>query len=51
MKILGYLATALLVVFIADAFCFALWVASGQHPHDGFYAGALTAHVLGAVAQ
>lgn len=43
LKIAGTLA--LLILFID--FCgFVAWVASGQHPADGFYIGAITANIL-----
>lgn len=35
------------VILFIDAICFLAWALSGQTPTDGFYAGALTAHVLG----
>lgn len=36
----------IVIVLVVDFFCFMAWVASGQHPVDGFYFGAITANVL-----
>ena len=33
-------------ILMADAFCFMLWIVSGQYPVDGFYFGAITANIL-----
>jgi hypothetical protein len=43
LKIIGGL---MLAVLMLDALCFMAWVASGQHPVDGFYFGAITANIL-----
>lgn len=40
-----------IVILIIDAFCFAGWVASDQKPEGNFYAGTITAHVLGAILK
>lgn len=36
----------LLALLAFDALAFFAWVFSGQHPADGFYAGAITANLL-----
>ena len=43
------LATIAGMVLLFDALAFLCWALSGQHPTDGFYFGAITAHILGAI--
>jgi len=44
------LAVVAFIVFI-DFVCFMGWVASGQKPVDNFYAGTISAHIIGAVVN
>lgn len=37
---------AIAFILFADFLFFCLWVVSGQHPADGFYAGAMTAKII-----
>lgn len=45
-KIIG---GALAFILALDFFAFLLWIMSGQHPVDGFYAGAITANIIKAL--
>lgn len=49
MHTLKYIGIALASILALDFFAFALWIFSGQHPVDGFYAGAITANIIKAI--
>lgn len=38
--------TLVSIYMTLDVFAFFMWIASGQHPVDGFYLGAVTAKVV-----
>ena len=46
-KIISVAGWVIVAVLVIDALCFMAWIASGQYPADSFYAGAITAQVLG----
>jgi len=46
LQILGVIVIAILII---DLIGFTAWIASGQHPVDGFYIGSITANVLKAI--
>lgn len=43
--------TIIAVVMVLDFIFFMGWVASGQKPVDNFYAGTISAHIIGAVVN
>ena len=43
------LATIAGAVVLFDVLCFMAWALSGQVPQDGFYFGAITAHIVGII--
>jgi len=47
----GTVFTIIAVVLVLDFVCFMGWVASGQKPVDNFYAGTISAHIIGAVVN
>ena len=48
-NILKVVGGAVAVIMVIDALCFTAWIVSGQHPVDGFYAGAITANIVKAI--
>lgn len=49
MKTLQITFTIVAAILLIDFIGFVAWIASGQHPVDGFYVGAITANVLKAI--
>lgn len=46
--IIGFVLTVAAIILVLDALALAAWALSGQHPADGFYAGAITANIISA---
>lgn len=46
MQTLKFIGWVIVVVLVIDFIGFIAWSMSGQHPEDGFYAGAITTNVL-----
>lgn len=47
-QVFQFSGSLVLVVCLMDLGGWAMWEVSGQHPQDNFYAGAISAQVLGA---
>lgn len=46
MKYIEFAINTVLTVLLLDGIAFSFWVASGQVPTDGFYAGAISANII-----
>lgn len=46
MKYFNWAVNTVAAVLLVDGIGFAAWIASGQVPTDGFYVGAITAHII-----